>query len=90
MICVVVAWLIILALPFRGYRLDYFNRLWDCPEEGSSNPGPGSGVHTGPPVRVDRGSNAIPVHPITAGSAELPDWLIREAEETLEINIRSP
>ena len=31
-----------------------------------------------------------PVHPITAGSAKLPDWLIRETEETLENNIRSP
>ena len=51
----------------------YFNRLWYCPEGGSSNSGPGSGVHCGPPVRVDRGSNAIPVHPIIAGSAKLPD-----------------
>ena len=39
---------------------------------------------------VDRGSNAIPVHPITAGSAKLPNWLIREAEETLQNNIRGP
>ena len=31
-----------------------------------------------PVVRVDRGSNAIPVHPITAGSVKLPDWLIKE------------
>ena len=38
--------------------------------------------------RVDRGSNAIPAHQTTAGSAKLPDWLIREAEETLENNIR--
>ena len=46
-------------------------------------------VHCRPPVRVDRGSNAIPVHPITAGSGKLPNWLIREAEETLENNIRT-
>ena len=26
---------------------------------------------------VDRVINVIPVHPITAGSAKLPDWLIR-------------
>ena len=39
---------------------------------------------------VDRESNAIPVHPITAGSAKLPDWQIRESEETLENNIRGP
>ena len=38
---------------------------------------------------VDRESNAIPVHSITAGSAKLSDWLIREGEETLENNIRS-
>ena len=68
----------------------YFNRMWDCTEGGSSNSGPRSGVHCGPPVRVDRGSNAIPVHPIIAGSAKLPDWLSREAEETLENNIRGP
>ena len=64
--------------------LYYFNRLWDCPERGSSNPGPGSGV------TVDRESNAISVHPIIAGSTKLPDWLIREAKETLENNIRAP
>ena len=28
-------------------RIAYYNRLWDCPEGGSSNPGPGSGVHFG-------------------------------------------
>ena len=39
---------------------------------------------------VDRESNAIPVHPITAGSANLPDWRFREVEETLENNIRGP
>ena len=54
------------------------------------NPGPGSGVHCGPWVRVDRESNAIPVHPITAGGAKLPDWLIREVEETSENNRRGP
>ena len=36
------------------------------------------------------GSNAITVHPITAGSAKLRDWLIMEAEETLENNIKGP
>ena len=71
-------------------KIDYFNRLWDCPERGSSNPGLGSGVHCSPWVRVDRESNAIPVHPINAGSAKLPDWLNREAEETLENKIRGP
>ena len=35
-------------------------------------------------------SNATPVHLITVGSAKPPDWLIREAEETSENNIRSP
>ena len=40
--------------------------------------------------RVDGGSNAIPVHLITAGSAKPPDWLIKEAEETIENNIRGP
>ena len=40
--------------------------------------------------RVDRESNPVPVHPITTGSAKLPDWLIKEAEETLENNIRDP
>ena len=39
---------------------------------------------------VNRESNAIPVHPIIAGSEKLPDWLIREAEEILENNIRGP
>ena len=34
------------------YFIYYFNRSRDCPEGGSSNPGPGSGVHCGPPVRV--------------------------------------
>ena len=29
----------------RTIAIDYFNRLWDYPEEGSSNPGLGSGVH---------------------------------------------
>ena len=43
-----------------------------------------------PWIRVDCESNTIPVHPITAGSAKLPDWLIREAEEFLENNIRGP
>ena len=47
-------------------------------------------MHCSPRVRVDYESNATPVHPITAGSAKLPDWLIREAEETLENNIRGP
>ena len=42
-----------------------------------------------PRVTVDRGSNEIPVHPITAGCAKLPDWLIMDVEEALE-NIRSP
>ena len=42
------------------------------------------------PEREDRGSDAIPVHPITTVSAKLQDWLIREAEETLENNIREP
>ena len=37
---------------------------------------------------VDK-SNTIPVHPITAGSEKLQDLLIREAEETLENNIRA-
>ena len=69
---------------------DYFNRLWVRPEGGSSNTGLGSGVHCGPPVRVDSEINAFPVHSITAGSAKLPDWLITEAEETLENNIRGP
>ena len=55
-----------------------------------SNPGLGIGVHCGQPVRVDRGSNEIPVHSIIAGSAKLSDWLIREAEETLENNIMGP
>ena len=40
--------------------------------------------------RVYRESNAIPVHPNTAGSAKLSEWLIREAEENLENNIRGP
>ena len=38
-------------------------------------PGLGSGVHCRPRVRVNRRSNAIPVHPITTGSAKLPDCL---------------
>ena len=71
-----------------AYESDYFNKLWDCPEGGSSNPGLGSGADCSPWIRVDRGSNAIPEHPITAGSAKLPDLLIREAEETMENNIR--
>ena len=41
-------------------------------------------------IVVNCGNNAIFVHPITAGSAKLPGWLIREAEETLENNIRGP
>ena len=32
----------------------------------------------------------ITAHHITAGSGKLPDWLIREAEETLENNIMGP
>ena len=43
-----------------------------------------------PTSQVDRESNAIPVHPITAGSVKLPDWLVREAEESLEYNVRGP
>ena len=39
---------------------------------------------------VDRRSNAIPVHSITAGTAKLPDWQIMEAEGTLGNNIRGP
>ena len=69
---------------------DYINKLWNCLERGSSNPGLGSGVHCSPSVRVDRESNAIPAHLITPGSAKLKDWLTREAEETLENNIRGP
>ena len=72
------------------YRLiDYFNRLCDC-HGGYSNPELGKRVHCGPRVRVDRGSNAIPIHPIIASSAQLPDWLVMEAEETLENKIRGP
>ena len=37
-----------------------------------------------------RGRNAIPVHPINAGSAKLPDLLIKETEQTLENNTRGP
>ena len=33
---------------------------------------------------VDRESNAITVHPITAVCAKLPDWLVRKGEETLQ------
>ena len=55
---------------------DYFNRLWDCPEGSYYNPRLGSGVHFSTRVRVDRRSNAIHVHPITAGSTKLPEWLI--------------
>ena len=40
--------------------------------------------------KADSVSNAIPVHPITAGSAKLSDWLIREAEKTYEKNLRGP
>ena len=39
--------------------------------------------------RVYHGSNAISVHPITAGSAKLPDWLIREVK-VFGNNIRGP
>ena len=47
-----------------------------------------SGVHCSPPVDCE--SNAILVRLITAGSVKLLDWLIREAEETVENNIRGP
>ena len=30
---------------YNEWSIDYFNRLWDCPEGGSYNPGLGSGVH---------------------------------------------
>ena len=81
----------------KNNKIDYFirlqdcleglySRLWDCHEGSSSNPEPG--VHCGPPLRVDSESNAILVHPITACSAKLPDWLISEAEETLKNIIR--
>ena len=66
-----------------------FNRLWDCPEEGSFSSGLGDIMSiVACELRVECESNAIPVHPITAGSAKLPDWVIREAEETFESNIR--
>ena len=39
---------------------------------------------------VDRRSDAICVHLITACSEKLPDWLIREPEESFENNIRGP
>ena len=53
----------------------YFNRLWDCPERGSSKPG----------LR----SIATPVHPITARRSKPSDWQL-EGEETLKNNIRGP
>ena len=50
------------------------------PEEGSSNPGLGSIMSIVIcELRVDCECNAISVSPITAGSAILPDWPIREA-----------
>ena len=86
------AWATCMCPEQGGAEGDYwlFNRLADCPEAGSSNPGLGSDVHCSPLVRVDRGSNAIPVHSITAGSANFPDWQIRKAEEILENNIKGP
>ena len=80
-----------LSLHYSQYLLkvaliDYFNRLCDCPEGSSSSTGLGSSVHCSSWAGVDRDSNAIPVHPITAGSAKLPDSLIKEAEETLYNN----
>ena len=39
---------------------------------------------------ADQENNAIPLHLITAGSAKLPDWLIKEAEETLKNNRSGP
>ena len=37
-------------LPVKALHrsIDYFNRLRDCPERGSYNPGLGSGVHCSP------------------------------------------
>ena len=46
-------------------------------------------VHCSLWISVDCESNATPVDPITAGSVKLPDWLIREAEVTLEYDIRA-
>ena len=66
-------------IPRSWEHYYYFNRSWNYPEGGSSNTAPRSGVHRGPPVRVDRGSDT-----------KLPDWLIREVEETLENNMRDP
>ena len=59
--------------------IDHFNRLWNYLEGGSSNLGRIMSIVDR--VRVDCGSNATPVHSTTAGSAKLPGWPIREAED---------
>ena len=73
----------------RIFRMDFiylFNKLWDCPEKGSSNPGIGSIMSiAGCGGELDCESNAIPVPPITAGSVKLSDWQIREAVRPWEI-----
>ena len=43
----------------QKYNCYYVNGLWDRPEEGSSNPGLGSTVHSSLSVTVDCESNAI-------------------------------
>ena len=71
----------------------FFLNLIDCGialNEVPLTPGSEAGFHCSLRVRVDCESNATPMHPIAASSAKLPDWLIWEAEKTLENNIRGP
>ena len=62
-----------------------FNRLWDCPEGGSSNPG--SDAVSLVAYELEKIARAMQSLYIPA---KPPDWLIREAEKTLENNIRGP
>ena len=62
----------------RDHLVYLINRIWDCPEEGSSNPRLGSIMSIVVPGRVDCENNTIPEPPVTAGSTKLPGWPIRE------------
>ena len=62
-----------------------FNRLWDCPEGGSSNPGIRSIMSI---VASELEKTAKAMHSLHTPLP--PDLLIREAEETFENNIRVP
>ena len=77
-------------ITYKDLKINSLIILLDCGIDLTEVPPTPEAVSIVAHHSVDHGRYATPVHPITAGSAKLPDWLIKEAEETSGNNIRDP